>query len=61
LKDDSWEIEVSERDIPEDKHYTVIEITDLKSKTIMTAERRLKADIQVRFSHYLDQVTIKLN
>jgi hypothetical protein len=32
-----------------DKHYTVIEITDLKSKTIATADKRLKEDIQVRF------------
>ena len=61
LKDDSWEIEVFEREISEDKHYTVIEITDLKSKTVQTAEKRLRDDIQIRFWHYLDEITIKLN
>ena len=61
LKNDSWEIEVFEREIPVDKHYTVIEITDLKSKTVQTAEKRLREDIQVRFWHYLDEITIKLN
>lgn len=61
LKDELWEIEVLEREIWEDKHYTVIEISDLKSKTILTAERRLKDDIQVRFWHYLNDITIKLN
>ena len=61
LKNDNWEIEVFEREIWEDKHYTVIEISDLKSKTILTAEKRLKDDIKVRFGHYLNDITIKLN
>ena len=61
LKDDSWEIELFEREISEEKHYTVIEITDLKSNTVLTAEKRLKDDIQIRFGHYLDEITIKLN
>lgn len=61
LKNDSWDIEVFEREIPKEKHYTVIEISDLKSKTVLTAEKRLKEDIQVRFGHYLDEITIKIN
>lgn len=61
LKDDSWEIDVTDREMESDKHYTVIEITDLKSKTIATADKRLKEDIQVRFWHYLDEITIKVN
>ncbi|MDD4151819.1 MAG: ATP-binding protein [Candidatus Gracilibacteria bacterium] len=61
LKDDSWEIDVTDREMESDKHYTVIEITDLKSKTIATADKRLKEDIQVRFGHYLDEITIKVN
>lgn len=61
LKDDIWEIEVSNREVDEDKHYTIIEITDLKSKSLSSAEKKLKDDIQMRFWHYLDDITIKVN
>lgn len=61
LKDDIWEIDVLNREVDEDKHYTIIEITDLKSKSISSAEKKLKDDIQMRFWHYLDDITIKVN
>lgn len=61
LKDDNWEIDVDKREIDINKHYTIIEINDLKSKTIHTAENRIKEDIQIKFWHYLDEITIKVN
>lgn len=61
IKSDNWELEVLQREVEEDKHYTIIEITALKNKTVLTAEKKLKDDIQMRFWHYLEEITIKVN
>ena len=44
LKNDAWEIEVEERLIDTQKHYTVVEITGLRSKSIVSADKKLKED-----------------
>lgn len=61
LKNDNWEIEVEERDIDTEKHYTVVEITGLRSKSIVSADKKLKEDIQMRFGHFLDSITVSAN
>lgn len=61
LKNDAWEIEVEERLIDTQKHYTVVEITGLRSKSIVSADKKLKEDIQMRFGHFLDSITINVN
>mgnify|MGYP000134251196 FL=1 len=61
LKNDNWEIEVEERDIDKEKHYTVVEITGLRSKSIVSADKKLKEDIQMRFGHFLDSITVSVN
>ncbi len=56
-----WELDVTERERPEDEHYTIVEITDLKVKILQSLEDKLKEDIQTRFWHYLDEISVKLN
>lgn len=61
LENDRRELDVQERKIYKEAHYTIIEVSDLKVKILQSLEDKLIEDIQMRFSHFLKEIPIKVN
>lgn len=61
LKTEKREIDIQEAPASPDSHYTVVEITDLIIKALWTLPEKVEDEVQRRFSHFLDDIIIKVN